>query len=201
MSCGAAVALDGSGSSDADGTIVSYEWYEGTTLLARGAKPAVTLGVGTHTLRLVVTDNDGATDDDDVVITVQNAISPVVTLAVSPTGLRPPNHKYVPIRVTATATHACQSALTVTGSVVSSEPDEATGDGNTTGDIRVTRPNGTVLLSSRAAPSVPFNALTDRLELRAERAGGGDRVYTIAVTATDASGNAATRTATVTVGK
>ncbi len=64
------VVLDGSGSSDLDGSIVSYEWYEGATLLATGASSTVTLALGSHTVTLTVTDNEGATASDSVLINV-----------------------------------------------------------------------------------------------------------------------------------
>ena len=66
-----AVTLNGSASTD-DGSIASYAWREGTTALATGASPAVTLAVGTHTITLTVTDNGNPalTATDVVVITV-----------------------------------------------------------------------------------------------------------------------------------
>ena len=70
------VILNGSASSDADGSIVGYEWREGTTVVAVGASPSVSLAVGTHTLTLRVTDNDGATATDSVVVTVSPAAGP-----------------------------------------------------------------------------------------------------------------------------
>jgi K319L-like, PKD domain/Planctomycete cytochrome C len=63
------VALNGSGT-DSDGTITAYRWSEGSSTLATSASADVTLGVGAHTLTLRVTDNDGATGSDTVVITV-----------------------------------------------------------------------------------------------------------------------------------
>lgn len=65
------VTLDGTGSGDPDGTIASYEWTEGGAVLATGSRPNVTLAVGTHTITLNVTDDEGAWDTDDVVVTVQ----------------------------------------------------------------------------------------------------------------------------------
>jgi len=67
------VTLDGSGSSDPDGTITSYVWTEGGTQIATGAKPTVVLSVGQHTITLTVTDNGGLTDTDTIVITVNES--------------------------------------------------------------------------------------------------------------------------------
>jgi len=64
------VALDGAGSYDPDGTIVSYVWKEGETQIATGVNPTVTFALGTHIVTLVVTDNRGATGTDTVTITV-----------------------------------------------------------------------------------------------------------------------------------
>jgi len=64
------VTLDGSGSSDADGTIIAYEWREGSAVVGSGQTPSVTLSVGAHTLTLEVTDDDNATATDTVVVTV-----------------------------------------------------------------------------------------------------------------------------------
>jgi subtilisin family serine protease len=77
------VTLDGAGSSDRDGTIATYQWLEGTTPLAEGATPSVSLAVGTHALTLEVTDDGGETDTDSVVITVTpaNQVSVTATTA------------------------------------------------------------------------------------------------------------------------
>ena len=66
------VTLDGSASSDADGTIVSYDWDidgNGTTD-ATGPNPVVAFVLGVHTVTLRVTDNAGAASSDSVVITI-----------------------------------------------------------------------------------------------------------------------------------
>lgn len=75
------VTLNGSTSYDPDGTLVSYEWKEGTVLLGTGAIVTVNFAVGTHTVTLTVTDNRGASASDSVVMTVQP--KPAVNVAVT----------------------------------------------------------------------------------------------------------------------
>ncbi len=63
------VTLTGSGT-DTDGTIASYRWTENGSVLATTASFSYTPSTeGTHTLTLTVTDNDGASATDDVVVT------------------------------------------------------------------------------------------------------------------------------------
>jgi len=64
------VTLDGSGSFDPDGIIISYVWSEGGLQIATGINPTVTLSIGTHSITLTVTDNGGLTDTDTVTIEV-----------------------------------------------------------------------------------------------------------------------------------
>ena len=66
----ASVTLDGSGSSDPDGTVDSYQWSEAGSPIATGVNPTISLAVGNHTLTLTVTDDTLMTDSDDVVITI-----------------------------------------------------------------------------------------------------------------------------------
>ncbi|MCI0709259.1 MAG: hypothetical protein L0154_03770 [Chloroflexi bacterium] len=70
ISPSANVTLDGTGSSDPDGTIVSYDWYQNGVLLGSGPTLIRRFFVGQTTVTLVVTDNDGLTSSDEVVITV-----------------------------------------------------------------------------------------------------------------------------------
>ncbi|HEY8933713.1 MAG TPA: PKD domain-containing protein [Cyclobacteriaceae bacterium] len=79
------VTIFGSGS-DPDGTVVTYEWtfvtVPGGSTPVIGTPDKATTAItgltpdGTYVLRLIVTDQDGSTDTDDVTITV-NTISPV----------------------------------------------------------------------------------------------------------------------------
>lgn len=64
------VNLDGSGSTDEDGTIGSWRWLEDGAAIATGETATVTLAVGVHTITLEVTDDAGDTATDDVVIDV-----------------------------------------------------------------------------------------------------------------------------------
>ena len=64
------VTLDGSSSLDPDGSIVSYQWREGSSVIGFGATRDVLLSVGVHTFTLDVTDNYGDIGTDSVVVTV-----------------------------------------------------------------------------------------------------------------------------------
>ena len=69
-----AVTITGSGS-DSDGTIVSYEWRFGSTVIGTTAEINYTPTTsGDHTLTLTVTDDDGATDSDSMIVTVTEAV-------------------------------------------------------------------------------------------------------------------------------
>nr|WKN34315.1 PKD domain-containing protein [Tunicatimonas sp. TK19036] len=69
----ALVSLDGSASSDDDGTIVNYSWQENNVEIAKGVQITTTLSVGSHTITLIVTDDDGDTASDQIVITINEA--------------------------------------------------------------------------------------------------------------------------------
>jgi hypothetical protein len=81
------VQLDGSASSDSDGTIHSYRWLKDNEVIATGSTPSVTFSIGVHELQLEVTDNEGAKAYDTVMITVLEKINiafqkPVTTSSV-----------------------------------------------------------------------------------------------------------------------
>jgi hypothetical protein len=64
------VTLDGSGSTDADGTIVAYSWMLNAVEIATGVNPTVNVPVGANDITLVVTDDGGAVAFDNVLVTV-----------------------------------------------------------------------------------------------------------------------------------
>ena len=67
---GEMVALDASGSHDADDAIVSFAWREGSTPLGDGPAPSVLLATGVHPITLTVTDERGAQGVDTIIVTV-----------------------------------------------------------------------------------------------------------------------------------
>jgi hypothetical protein len=141
-----------------------------------------TFPLGTTTVTATATDAAGNPAAGSFTVTVVDTTAPVfASLTASPTSLWPANHKMVAVTLSATATDLAGSPVTFKIlSATSSEPDNGLGDGDTAGDIAITGPM--------------------KLNLRAERAGGGPgRVYTITVEARDAAGNTSTRTATVSV--
>jgi len=118
------------------------------------------------------TDSSGNSATCSFKVTVNAAVPPVLTsLHASPSTLWPPNHKWVDVKVTPHIDTGCDNeAHWSIVDVTSNEPDNGTGDGNTSPDWMITGDHG--------------------LKLRAERSGNGDgRVYTVTVRVEDGSGN------------
>lgn len=85
-------SLNGESSGDADGTITTYVWTKisgpAGGNLSNAALPVTgitSLTQGTYSYRLKVTDNDGATDADTIIITVNSAAIPPPTPNIAPT--------------------------------------------------------------------------------------------------------------------
>lgn len=134
---------------------------------------------------------------------------PVIEIALEQIRMWPPNHKLQSAGFELSVVDDLDSDPRIDITVSSSEADEGRGDGDTVGDIQlrlttgdlVSAPpgEGRIVWSGRASAFV--ETFLDLL-LRAERTGGkAGRVYTIAVTATDAAGNVSVRTAEVQVAK
>ena len=83
------VTFDGSSSSDADGTIASYKWYFGDGSEGDGAQTTHRYEMpGTYTVRLNVTDDDGANGTDTLYVTASDTPSfDKVSVAVTMSGL------------------------------------------------------------------------------------------------------------------
>ena len=131
--------------------------------------------VGTTPVQCQATDSHGNSASGGFTITVRPFSSLVINVTATPNTLWPPDHKFVPVVVTVTASNGTN----VTAQIVSVSMNE-TDDGNTSPDWVITGP------------------LT--LDLRAERNDGTQqRVYTITVDAVDDAGTHAVGTVSVTV--
>jgi hypothetical protein len=64
------VSLDGTGSSDPEGGVLTYVWSIDGAVTATDATATITIPVGTRTVRLTVTDPRGATATDEVVMQI-----------------------------------------------------------------------------------------------------------------------------------
>jgi uncharacterized repeat protein (TIGR01451 family) len=115
-----------------------------------------------------------------VTVSVSNPPPVISGLTVTPTVFWPPNHKMVDASLAYQITDNCDASIIPTLAIASSEQANGTGDGNSTTDFLVVSPTS--------------------VQVRAERAGnGGDRVYTITLTATDSQGYSSHGSVTVTV--
>ena len=173
---GADVTLDGSASTDPDGDDLRYEWrWPGGQ--ASGPTVTATFPRGVHCVTLTVTDPSGQFDHDQVTIEVVDTTPPELTVELHPNSLWPPNHKMADIEASVQAQDLCGDVTSLTlVSVVSSEPDNGKGDGNTVGDIA----------------GVETDTLDTSFQLRSERQGMNHRrTYTVTYQATDDVGNRA----------
>ena len=138
--------------------------------------------VGTTNVSCTATDGASATAGCTFKVTVNDVQGPVITsVTASPDVLWPPNHKMIPVVVTATATDNCGGSPTCAITMVTSnEPVDGLGDGHFAPDWIITGPQ--------------------TVSLRAERSGPGDgRLYSVTDTCTDGSGNAASQIVVVQV--
>jgi hypothetical protein len=194
---GVNATLDGLGST-VDGAAanldpdVDFSWTAAGIDFSDDASPtpSAAFPLGTTTVTLTVTHTDPVTlaqvvEQDTVNVTVADTTPPTLALIPSPAVLWPPNHKLHEIDLTVVESDACDPDpdFTLT-SVSSNEPDNGTGDGDTTNDIQ----------------GADVGTDDRELALRAERAGNGSgRIYTIVGNVTDASGNSTNAAAQVVV--
>lgn len=145
--------------------------------------------VGTNTVTLTVTDNNGNVAASSATVTVEDNILPVLTVIANPISLWPPNHKYETISMSdlfVSVWDNCGSLGIADVHITSVSSDEAenangNGDGNTMNDI---------VISSDC----------NSVDLRKERNGNGNgRVYTIFLAVVDDNGNIGTASCQVVV--
>ncbi len=112
--------------------------------------------------------NPNPANSATVTITASDPPPVISGLAISQPVLWPPNHQMVPETLSYAVATTCDPSPTLAVSVVSNQPSNGTGDGDTAPDWIVIDPHD--------------------LQLRAERAASlGARVYTVTVTATDSA--------------
>jgi photosystem II stability/assembly factor-like uncharacterized protein len=114
---GASVSLNGTASYDPDGTISTFSWT-GDFGSASGAMPTVLLSLGTHTITLTVTDNEGLTGTNTTHVTVQDTKPPVI-LVPADIVAESPNGSSMQITYVVTASDAVDGAVAVACSPVS----------------------------------------------------------------------------------
>lgn len=178
-SAGAVVTLDSSNSTDPEDNIVHHLWLQGTSIkgdvLAFTPTTSVTQAVGTSESYFArILDRFIQADSTVVTAHVVDTTPPVIeSVVVEPSCIWPPNHKYVRFglgdELMVEASDICDTSPTVrVVSVTSSQPDNATGngDGNTIDDV-IFAEGGFCVRSERGA------------------AGATGRTYTVTVSATD----------------
>jgi hypothetical protein len=194
---GALVTLDGSASSDEDSTagtnddIAAFAWLldyglPGQVLLGEGEILTVEVPLGSHAVTLRVRDRPGSWDTDTVTVTVADTTSPLLSVALDPAELWPPNHRMVAVTATVAATDTCGEAMVRLESIASSEPDDAPGggDGATQDDIQ----------------EADYGTADVGFRLRAERSGAGSgRFYAVTYMGIDVVGNTTSVAAQVVV--
>ena len=177
--------------SDFDGDTLNCTWYlDGKILeacrqevatLSGGGPVALTpcvlekLVPGRYSLTLVARDGTAAAVSSEVQVNVTDTGDPTLAPVASHGILWPPNHKMVAVSIKSNAADNSGHVL-VDAVIASNEPEEGLGDD----DIG---PDWTYPVVDPMTGEITF-------DLRAERSGRGDgRVYTVTVTATDATGN------------
>ena len=124
-------------------------------------------------------DSDLSNNSASVTVAASNPPPSISDPTVDKPILWPPNHKFVDVTVDYNVVDNC-GPLAITVSITSNETANGRGDGNTSPDWEVVDAH--------------------HVRLRAERGkGGGERIYTISITATDSSGSHTTSTVTVKV--
>jgi hypothetical protein len=136
--------------------------------------------VGVTTVSSTATDSSGNKTTCSFTLTVTDNEPPVISgMGANPSVLWPPNHKWHNVTVNYTSTDNC-GVVTCGLTVVSNQPGNGNGDGNTHSDWQIVDDH--------------------HIRLRAERSGSsGQRVYTITATCTDQYGNSGNSTTTVRV--
>ena len=134
---------------------------------------------GTTALTYTASDGHGNTASATQDVTVTASSLTISGGTATPSTLWPPNHKWVPVTMSYSASGCGSNSCTIT-SITSNEPVNGLGDGDASPDWQLVDDH--------------------HVKLRAERSGtGAGRVYTLTITCSDGGGHTATKTVTVTV--
>jgi hypothetical protein len=139
--------------------------------------PAAGTSTGLNYVTVTVTDLYGNSTTRDIALMVADTTAPAInSVTASPNMLTPPNHQFVPVTISVSASDACDPApvARIVGVTCNETSDPH--------DVQITG-NLTLNLAATRNPA------------------GGGRVYTITVRCTDASGNSSDSTVTVSVPK
>lgn len=142
-------------------------------------------GLGATAVTFRARDDSGNPGSCVAILTVADTTRPDLAVSVSPHSLWPPNHRYVTVDAAVAVSDACDPAPTFRLSrAISNEPESGRGDADTSEDVA----------------GADLGSPDTSVELRAERSTrGGDRVYTLTYTASDAAGNHVDASAEVSV--
>ncbi|HKQ96705.1 MAG TPA: hypothetical protein VJV75_02405, partial [Candidatus Polarisedimenticolia bacterium] len=176
---GAAVTLDGSASTDPEDGALEYAWI-GPFGTATGPTPTVTVPLGTWTIVLTVTDAEGATSMDSLIVTVRDTVAPTIAVLAAPDRIWPPDGRLRPVFFAVTTRDRCDPRPAVTlDSITSNDPK---------------------FDPANDVAGAAFGTDDRAVLVSAKRTGGiGGRLYVTTYTATDDSGNHASVAASVLV--
>jgi hypothetical protein len=176
--------------SDFDGDLLTYKWKIGMEVLCSGTVQALQdgapvnlpdacmvtgLGLGDYTFLFEVSDGVNLPVTSTALVTISDGQNPTLAPVADKTILWPANHGMVTVTIAANAADNSGS-VTLSAGVLSNEPQDGLGDGDTGPDW--------------TAPVIDQASGVITLQLRAERSGSGSgREYVVTITATDTSGN------------
>jgi hypothetical protein len=176
--CSALVSLTGSRAATATGIptpVITYKIGQ-ATITSPYAFP-----VGTTTVTVIASNGILPDATCSFTVSVHDKTPPSITgISATPATLAPPNHKMSNVTVNYTLKDNCGGTVTTSLSVSSNEPQNGTGDGDTSPDWLIVD--------------------NHHVQLRAERSGQGNgRIYTITIKAIDGAGNQTIKTVAVVV--
>ena len=196
---GMPVTLDGTQSSDPDNDALTYLWKLGSTQIATTATVQLTLGLGSYTYTLTVSDGRGGTHSDNVTILIKDETPPVLTMVTSPEVVSfssfDLHQKFTFANIVSAVSDACDPAPVLKIlSVTSDEPVEAPANNqqansqnnpNTLDDIKINAfCNEVELRRERMTSDYPIPNTNPQEKVIAD-----GRAYIITVEARDVSGN------------